>query len=198
MPASIDALDRDVLHWAQQLVGTSSFFDAWLRLTGEWLVYAVPFLLVGAWFWYRKHRDVIDERTELVLFALSGVLGWQLYSRIIKLYYFRPRPSVAGENVQELFFHRPDEAFPSDHAALLFGFATYAYLRGWTKFGHGLLLVALIVASSRIITGTHWFTDIVGGIVVGMVSALTVALLDKPLRDRIVQPVVRIVTKWGL
>src|SRR5687768_3138433 len=119
MPAFIDGLDRAVLHWTQTLVGDSVLFDAWLRTTGEWLVYCVPFLLVGAWFWYRNHKDVIDKRTELVLFALGGIVGWQLYSRIIKLLYFRPRPSVAGENVQELFFHRPDEAFPSDHAALL-------------------------------------------------------------------------------
>lgn len=200
-PDFITDIDRGILAWAQQAIGTSPILDTFFVVIGQWLVYFVPIALPLAWLWLRYGGGVKDwatERIYLIEFTLAGLLGWQVLSRIIKLFYFRPRPSVAGENVKELFFHRPDESFPSDHAALFFGFATYAYLLGWRKAGHWLLLAAILVSTSRIVTGTHWFTDILGGLVIGLLSAAIVWWLRVPIQRYIAEPLETFLSKIGL
>ncbi|MGI6103598.1 MAG: phosphatase PAP2 family protein [Patescibacteria group bacterium] len=199
--ASIQAFDEAVLHWAQGAIGANAVLDLFWLVVGQWLVYVVPFALVGLWLWYRygaDKRDSVASRLWLAQLAVAGILGWQVLSRLVKLFYFRKRPSVAGESVKELFFHRPDESFPSDHAALFFGFATYAYLSGRRTLGHWLLATALGVSAARIVTGTHWTTDILGGMVVGVASACIVWWLREPLKVYVLTPIERLLRQIGL
>lgn len=199
--ASIQAFDEAVLYWAQGAIGANAALDLFWLVVGQWLVYAVPFALVGLWLWCRyggDKRDSVASRLWLAELTVAGVLGWQVLSRFVKLFYFRNRPSVAGENVKELFFNRPDESFPSDHAALFFGFATYAYLSGRRTLGHWLLAAALGVSAARIVTGTHWTTDILGGMVIGIASAYAVWRLREPLRTRVLMPIERLLRQIGL
>ncbi|MBI4032842.1 phosphatase PAP2 family protein [Candidatus Berkelbacteria bacterium] len=201
IPEAIQALDEAVLHWAQGALGQSGALDFLLRVVGQWLVYLVPIALLLAWFYLRYGSGLKNWpawRADLILFTAAGMLGWQVLSRIVKLFYFRERPSVAGENVKELFFHRPDESFPSDHAALFFGFATYAYLRGWKSTGHLMTGIALAVSLARIVTGTHWLTDILGGLVIGVASAYLIYLPGRWLRAHVAEPLERFLARLGL
>ena len=201
LTASFQAFDEAVLYWAQGAIGANVALDLFWRIVGQWLVYIVPFALVGLWLWYRygsEERTGTTARLWLAELAVAGVLGWQVLSRFVKVFYYRSRPSAAGENVKELFFHRPDQSFPSDHAALFFGFATYAYLSGRRTLGHWLLAIALAVSAARIVTGTHWTTDILGGVVVGVVSAYVVWRLRDPLRTFVLIPIERLLRRVGL
>jgi len=200
-PTTFDGVDHSVLNWAQQFVGQNAVADWLLVALGQWLVYLVPIVLLGIWFWLRYGRGVKDwaeERINLIELAVAGVLGWQGISNLVKLVYYRDRPLVAGTNVKELFFHRPDNSFPSDHSAFFFGMATYAYLLGWRRTGHGLLVAAILVSIARIATGTHWFTDIIFGALVGLVSALLLWWLRKPFEHWLAEPIEAMLSKVGL
>ncbi len=201
LPDTILRIDAAVLDAANSLVGRSSVLDLLFEILAAWLIYSVPFLLLGAWFWVRfapGARQIVQQRIDLVLFALAGLVPWQVLSRLIKLVYFRERPAAAGENIREIFFHRPDESFPSDHAAFLFGLTTFAYLLGWRRVGHLALMAAILVSATRVITGTHWLSDIVGGLVVGIAGALLVWVLRVPLERYMIRPLVQWATKLGL
>lgn len=200
-PHTFDGLDNSVLDWAQQFIGQSAVFDFLIVAIGQWLVYCVPVALILVWFWLRYGGTIknwAEERIRLIELAAAGLIGWQGLSGLIKLVYYRDRPIVAGSDVKELFFHRPNNSFPSDHSAFFFGLATYAYLLGWKKVGHGLLLAAIGVSASRVATGTHWFTDIVAGALVGLAGAYLLWWLRKPFQRWVAEPLEAFISKVGL
>lgn len=202
LAATIQSIDDTVLRASQDaLIGVSPVLDWFWIIVGQWAVYAVPIVLLAVWFWLRysgRLQNWRERRITLIEFTVAGLLGWQVFSRIVKAFYFRDRPSTAGQNVTELFFHRPDESFPSDHSALFFGFATYAYLRGWKTAGHWMLGIASAVSVARIVTGTHWFSDILGGFVIGVLAAYLLWWLREPFRRLVAEPISRLLERVGL
>lgn len=192
--------DEIVLNLLNQLVGLSPTLDAILRIMAEWLVYLVPILLLGAWFWVRyfgRIQEYINTRISLVEATLAGLLGWLGISTLIKAFYFRPRPTQSDNDVQELFFHRPDASFPSDHAILLFALATYFYLLGWKRVSYYTGIIAIVVSMARIITAIHWTTDILAGAAIGVSMAYLIWSLRAPLK-KIIRPLIRLVSRIGL
>jgi len=63
-------------------------------------------------------------------------------------------------------------AFPSAHASALFALALTVRFHH-KKAGDVLIFLALVNGLARVAVGVHWPVDILGGIVVGAVAALT-------------------------
>ena len=64
-------------------------------------------------------------------------------------------------------------AFPSGHTATMFAWAgvlALGFKNGW--LGAGLLLIAATVGLSRIMVGVHWPLDVLGGALLGWMSAV--------------------------
>ena len=64
-------------------------------------------------------------------------------------------------------------AFPSGHTATIFAWAgvlALGFRNGW--LGVGLLLIAVAVGLSRIMVGVHWPLDVLGGALLGWMSAV--------------------------
>jgi membrane-associated phospholipid phosphatase len=64
-------------------------------------------------------------------------------------------------------------AFPSGHTATIFAWAgvvALGFKNGW--LGAGLLLIAAAVGLSRIMVGVHWPLDVLGGALLGWMSAV--------------------------
>jgi undecaprenyl-diphosphatase len=91
---------------------------------------------------------------------------------LIGLVYDRPRPFVT-HHVHLLLPHTADASFPSDHTAGSIAIAVAIWCHN-RKLGIPLFIVALLVGVSRIYVGHHYPTDVLGGIVVGCVSALLI------------------------
>lgn len=79
-----------------------------------------------------------------------------------------PRPFVK-DGVVPYFKSSMDNGFPSDHTALsaVIAFAVLHFSRKW---GLGLLLLAIIIGTSRVIAGVHHAEDIIGALVIAAVS----------------------------
>jgi membrane-associated phospholipid phosphatase len=106
---------------------------------------------------------------EVFLFLLVVVGGQVLLTNMTKLVVARPRPDIA----QLTGFS--GSSFPSGHAATAAAtFAAVAFLVGrgrsqWIKaIAAGIALgIAASVATTRVLLGVHWLTDVLAGLALG-------------------------------
>ncbi len=175
-------LDQRVLQFFMRPTDKSGFYDFVVILFAQYLIYLIPIILLAYWFWpnldsLRKTK----ERKNLLSAVLSGALAIFALNKIFISIFHRARPDLQLLHKQELFFHRSDFSFPSDHASLLFAITFYFYLSGEHKKGHTFLVLAIIVSIARISAGVHFPLDILGGVIVGLISAVIIKLLDRYL-----------------
>lgn len=103
--------------------------------------------------------------------ALTFLFGNLLLKNLIA----RPRPFFVDESVA-LLIPRPSEySFPSGHTANSFAAAVVIFSH-YRKAGIGALLVAAVIAFSRMYLFVHYPTDILGGLALGTLDACIVML----------------------
>ncbi len=144
---------------------------ATLDLLGIFLAqYLAYFLIVGflmALFLVRNWRLKFYAFS---LVALSVILARGILVELIRFIYYRPRPPLVLP-INALIAVDNSASFPSGHAAAFFALgAAVFYLN--KKWGIVLLASAAIMGLARVFVGVHWPLDILGGAVVGMLSAV--------------------------
>ena len=129
--------------------------------------------------------------TATVLLAM--VDAWAI-DELIKLVVRRPRPFEALANApgalpapETVIAHPSSYSFPSGDAALAMGAAVaFAYVT--PKYRVPILLLGISAALARVVVGVHYPFDVLGGMIVGIVSGLlapqAVALARRRLRWR--------------
>jgi len=135
------------------------------KLTAKILIYCLPLHMIVLWLW----GDGVRRQTALVLLlALAcGVVA----SYLIGLGFYRPRPFLAGLG-EALMAHRPSASFPSNHALIFSAYAsTLLFLRHYW-LGLAVFIVGLTVGAARIYLGVHYPGDILGGLLLGVLSAM--------------------------
>lgn len=176
------------------LSGHSVAADDIFKFLAVYGVYFMVALLVVLWFWpgSRVERD----RREWA--AASGVISALLalgFNVVISHIWDRPRPFIAL-HVKPLLAHAADASFPSDHAAGAFAIAV-AVLLILRRIGLLALLLAALIAFSRVYVGDHYVTDVLGGAAVGIIAALIVSLA-RPLISLVLDPPIRLARKLHL
>jgi undecaprenyl-diphosphatase len=116
------------------------------------------------------------------ILPLTAVTVWSadLLALGIKAAIGRPRPFVLLPEPAPLIVGVLGNSFPSGHAATSFaGAALLArYLPGrWPV----LFLLAAGIAFSRVYVGVHYPADVIGGAILGMVTAIALPLLAAAL-----------------
>jgi len=105
---------------------------------------------------------------------VAGILGTAAVVFIIKLTVRRRRP----EGEWGLFYRRTDpHSFPSGHAARMAMLAVAGFALGHPWFGLAVALWAPLVALSRVAMGVHYVSDVVGGLLIGLVLGLALRWL---------------------
>jgi undecaprenyl-diphosphatase len=95
----------------------------------------------------------------------------------------RARPFVADPGgVHQFTHHAADAGFPSDHATASFAIATAIVLRN-RRWGIVALVLATLLALTRVAIGVHWPSDVLAGAALGGATAL--ALWQPPIRRRL-------------
>jgi undecaprenyl-diphosphatase len=115
------------------------------------------------------------------LLALSIILSRAIIAEIIYFIYKKPRPFVVL-NIEPLIVINHTPSFPSGHASAFFALAAALYLfyrkqnfvfKNRTVVAIWVLVILMGLA--RIFVGVHWPFDILGGAIIGILSALFIA-----------------------
>lgn len=114
---------------------------------------------------------------------LSLVLGFMLNNIIIKNVFQRPRPYVTHPEIISLMGEVSEWSFPSGHTCSSFACAT-ALAISFGKKGALAYILAVLIAFSRLYIGVHYPSDILGGMIVGAMSAFGVSAAGKNLVGR--------------
>ena len=123
-----------------------------------WIVLAVILLLIPK---TRKTGIIILAALCIDLVVCNGILK-NLYARI--------RPCDVNTQIQLLIARPDDFSFPSGHTAASFAAVAALYFSGERKLWKPALVLACLIAFSRLYLYVHYPTDILGGILVGIAA----------------------------
>ena len=174
-------LDVRFLHFFNWLVGTSQVFDVLIVFFSSYVQYvlvAVFLLLV-----YFSEYSRKQKRSILLVTMISSLIARFGITEIIRFFYHRPRPFLAlpvNKLLSNGWFYSDNAgSFPSGHSAFFFAMATAIYLYN-KKWGIGFFLAAILMNIGRIVAGVHYPSDILGGMMIGIVVGYVVFRATEP------------------
>ena len=137
----------------------------WLSVAGDagilWITLGVVLLI------FPKYRKIGIQT--LIAIVVTFVVG----NLILKNLFERERPSWIDPNIELLIKNPTDFSFPSGHS--MNGFtAAVAILYNDRKLGIPAILLAAVIAFSRLYNFVHFPTDIFAGALIGSVIAIIV------------------------
>lgn len=89
---------------------------------------------------------------------------------ILKPLVHRIRPFDAKTGIELLVKRPTDYSFPSGHTAASFASVMALYLAGEKKLWISALVLAVLIAFSRLYLYVHYPTDVLGGMIIGVIS----------------------------
>ena len=144
------------------------------------LLYCI--ILLFAWFWLRGNYDTKKQILKAFIFTSIAILISQCISHV----YYHPRPFVM-EIGRTLIYHAPNGSFPSDHM-LIFSSIAFSYLfSAQRKLGISLLVMAWLVAWSRVYLGVHFPLDMLGAFLLAFALNFFGLKLWNLYKDKIMQ-----------
>lgn len=140
----------------------------------DFLMPVITFLGNGGWFWIAMAVVMLffaRTRKTGIMMGAALILGLILCNLILKPAVARIRPYEIAEGFRLLIEKQSDYSFPSGHTAASFEAATVLMIRD-KRFGIPALVLAAVIAFSRMYLYVHYPTDILGGIVVGVLCGV--------------------------
>ena len=137
-----------------------------------WIVLTVILLLIPK-----------TRKTGLILGAaliLDGILCNLLLKNLVR----RIRPCDINDAVRVLIPYPSDYSFPSGHTAVSFAAASALYFAGEKYLWKAALVLAAFIAFSRMYLYVHYPTDVLGGVVIGIIAGYLGYRLVKVLEDK--------------
>ena len=158
----LQQIDLSILLWIQENLRVDF-------MNGFWK--AVTFLGNGGWFWimlgllllfWKKTRPVGGT----ILLAL--VIGALITNLGLKNLVARVRPYDFSDQVRLLVAPQLDYSFPSGHTCASFAAAVVCWKCLPRRYGLFALVLAALIAFSRLYVGVHYPSDVIGGFLIGI------------------------------
>ncbi len=133
---------------------------------------AYPILLVWLFF-YAKYSSYFSFWRALLVPGISFVLLSVFRARIN-----RPRPYETFETAPVIPKDTKGNSFPSRHVFSATMIAmTFLLMSPWSWLGILFLVVSVLLAVIRVVSGVHYISDVIAGIVVAVAAAIVGYLL---------------------
>ena len=146
---------------------------------GDWPEhFALGLILAGIAWWRGNKKWTRIFLSMLIALAIAGVVG-----RGIEIATGRARPSVRTEEVWNRFSSKY-HAFPSGHVTASMAFFGVLFFAN-RRVAVACLPIPILIGFSRIYLRAHYLSDVVCGVILGILSAVLVArvLLQQSTTD---------------
>jgi len=151
--------------------GQSICFDSLIIFCAKYL----PYLMVAGLGLFLLFSQNKKQEFKMILCAIISVIFSRLViTEIIRHFYPHLRPFQIYNFIPLIY--DTASSFPSGHAAFFFALATIIFIFH-KKWGVVYFVGSFIIGLSRIMAGIHWPIDILGGILIGIGSALLIYYL---------------------
>ncbi len=174
-------LDHQIFTAINSLSGKYHWLDLLAIICAKYLIFVIFGAALGWWISLHKTKSTsawpIEGKKKWLAFGHLGLtaLGVYLLNNLIALIHFRERPFL-HDGVKQIVNPISEKSFPSDHAAASFAVATVILFYN-KALGVFLFILAIFVGLGRIYTGVHYPLDVLGGAIVGILSALVIKLI---------------------
>lgn len=150
-------------------------FWTWITSLGNsgwfWIVLSVIFLIP------KKTRKA--GITSLLALAIGALITNVTLKNMVA----RIRPYEVVDGLRLLIARPRDYSFPSGHTCASFAAALVYYRYFPRKWGIAAVILASMIAFSRLYVGVHYPTDILGGLIVGAFAAWAARKLMNRFRE---------------
>lgn len=168
-------IDITLFNLLNSLAGKSGFFDSLIIFLSQYFsyIFLVGFIIFAL--------TMVKEKKQLLITAFfSSFFARFVITELIRHFYHRPRPFMIFQ-VHQLVSEN-NWSFPSGHSTFFFAMAASVYFYN-KKWGILFLIAALLMNISRVIAGVHYPSDILGGMIIGVITAyVSFFLLRKFIR----------------
>lgn len=179
--------ERLFLFHLQEMITSSPWLMGLAIFCARWLI--LVFLVFALWLVSRKNRSQHHAAFEVLWAAVVALVFTSIFASLMG----RVRPFLVVDAIYPIHALIPpplNTSFPSGHTATSVAMAAIIFLAhrrlGWLAIG-----AATLIALGRMAVGVHYPTDLMGGIVVGLLAAWTVRFMHQQLRTRDLEPSVQ-------
>lgn len=172
-------LDGDILYSIQEYIRTpilTTFFIYITKLGDMGFVWIIVSLGL-----------IIPKKTRKIgLISLLALLGSFIVNNLIlKNLLHRVRPYDAISRIERLIQKPSDFSFPSGHTASSFAVASVFLRKLPRRYGIPAIILAALIGCSRLYLGVHYPTDVVFGMISGiLISYLAEYIVGKIRRNK--------------
>jgi len=178
-------LNTKIFFFLYNLTHQSASFDSLVIFFAKYFPYLV---ILFAIIFLLFHHEVIKSNNpfkalskkwkEFVLVFFSGISAWVI-ANIIKIIIQAPRPFLVFPDIVPLL-QKTDFSFPSGHATFFSALAVSLFF-SHKKAGYLFIFFALLIGVARIIVGVHFPIDILGGYLVGILTAYFIRFISNKI-----------------
>lgn len=162
----IHNIDSNILLYIQENIRSDTltvFFTNFTKLGNSVILWIALSLILVCFKKTRKMGLVI---------TVSLFLGFIFTNVILKNLVARTRPFYAIPDLNALVPYPKDYSFPSGHTTSAFSICTPMFIMLKKRYSFIFLVFATLMGFSRLYVGVHYPTDVIIGMVVGIMSAV--------------------------
>lgn len=147
-----------------------TYLNPVFEFIAEYMVYFLCLSVITYWF-TRAHKNRIMIISAGIAFLLAEIIG-----KLAGEVHSNNQPFAELSNVSKLIEHSIDNSFPSDHTILFFALSFSFWLFG-KRLGILWIILAFLVAFSRVWVGVHYPADVIVGGGIGITVAFITYLI---------------------
>ena len=170
-------LDGNILLWIQEYIRQDWMEGFWKGIT---------MLGDSGWFWIvLSLLLMVPRQTRWIgITSLAAIVIGALITNVtLKNLVARTRPYEVVEGLVLLIEKQRDYSFPSGHTCASFAAAGVYWRMLPKKFGIPLVILAAMIAFSRLYVGVHYPTDVLAGLLIGLFAAWAARHMQKYVRS---------------